>query len=63
MSYKIKQSNNGYDILEKETEVVINLKYGEKKIRDLCRKMNLGAGFNGFTPDFFANLKGQSMSE
>jgi hypothetical protein len=63
MSYKVKQSTNGYDILEKETDVIINLKYGEKKVRDLCRKMNLGAGFNGFTPDFFANLKGRPMSE
>ena len=49
--------------LENHLNVLENLKYGEKKIRDLCRKMNLGAGFNGFTPDFFANLKGQSMSE
>ena len=63
MSYKVKHSVNGYDIIEKETDVVINLKYAEKKARDLCRKMNLGSGFNGFTPDFFANLKGEQIKD
>ena len=62
MSYKVKQTENGYDIVEQQTNVVINLKYGEKKVRDLCRKMNLGSGFNGFTPDFFANLKGEQIT-
>lgn len=63
MSYKVKKSETGYDIIEKETDVVINLEYNEKKARDLCRKMNLGSGFNGFTPDFFAGFKGTQMTE
>lgn len=63
MSYKVVGSENGFDILEKETNVIIDLKYKESKARDVCRKMNLGAGFNGFTPDFFANFRGEQMTD
>lgn len=59
MSYKIKQiCNTKFDILEKETDTLIELKISEQKAKDLCRKMNLGSGFNGFTPLFFANFSG-----
>jgi hypothetical protein len=53
MSYSVKKSENGYSILEKNTDVLIELDYTEEKARDLCRKMNLGSGFNGWTPTFF----------
>jgi hypothetical protein len=56
MSYSvIKNDKNVFDILEKESENVIEIKKtDEKEARSLCRKMNLGAGFDGWTPDFVA---------
>lgn len=53
MSYSVKQGENGYNILEKDTDIVIELSRTEKEARDFCRKMNLGSGFNGWTPTFF----------
>jgi hypothetical protein len=56
MSYSvIKNEKNLYDIFEKESDVVIEIaKADEKEARVVCRKMNLGSGFNGWTPDFVA---------
>jgi hypothetical protein len=56
MSYSVIKTNNDfYDILEKESDNVIEVaKTDEKEARALCRKLNLGAGFNGWTPDFVA---------
>jgi len=54
MSYKVVKSQNAYSIFEKESDVTIDLQTDEKRARDLCRKMNLGSGFNGWTPPFFA---------
>lgn len=53
MSYSVKKGDVGYNILEKETDVLIELEKTEKETRDICRKMNLGSGFNGWTPNFF----------
>lgn len=60
MSYKVQENEQGFDIIEKQKQdlVVIDLKMNETKARALCRKLNLGAGFNGFTPDFFASMRG-----
>lgn len=56
MSYSvIKSGQDVFDILEKDTGNVIEVKKtDEKEVRSLCRKMNLGAGFDGWTPDFVA---------
>lgn len=54
MSYTVKKENGTYDILEKNTDVLIELKCSEDRARQLCRKLNLGSGFNGWTPTFFA---------
>lgn len=54
MSYSVKKGEVGYNILEKDTDVLIELERSEKETRDLCRKMNLGSGFNGWTPMFFS---------
>ena len=56
MSYSVvKNEKNLYDIFEKESDVVIEIaKADEKEARAVCRKMNLGSGFNGWTPDFVA---------
>jgi hypothetical protein len=53
MSYSVKQGKTGYNIVEKDTDVVIVLERSESDARALCRKMNLGSGFNGWTPPFF----------
>lgn len=53
MSYSVKKHEDGYDILEKDTGLLIKLSCSEEKARNLCRKMNLGSGFNGWTPPFF----------
>jgi hypothetical protein len=54
MSYTVKEMNDKYNILEKTSETVIELETNEKAARDLCRKLNLGSGFNGWTPSFVA---------
>ena len=54
MSYFVLETDAGYDIVEKETNHVIKLKIQEKEAKDFCRKLNLGSGFLGWTPLFFA---------
>ena len=54
MSYSVKMNEDGFDILEKESEILIELKTQEKTAKDMCRKLNLGSGFNGWTPQFIA---------
>ncbi len=54
MSYAVSVKEGKYDLLEKSSDVLIELSYEEKKAKDICRKLNLGAGFNGWTPPFFA---------
>ena len=54
MSYTVKEMNGKYNILEKSSETIIELETNEKAARDLCRKLNLGSGFNGWTPSFVA---------
>jgi hypothetical protein len=55
MSYSVVQNKTGsYDILEKESETLIELNRSETDVRILCRKLNLGSGFNGWTPGFFS---------
>jgi hypothetical protein len=54
MSYTVKEMNGKYNILEKNSDTIIELETSEKNARDLCRKLNLGSGFNGWTPAFVA---------
>lgn len=63
MSYAVTAKEGKYDLFEKSSDVLIELDYEEKKAKDICRKLNLGAGFNGWTPPFFAvkyNGKGEA---
>lgn len=61
MSYAVKENNGSFDIYEKNSDVLIELKSEEKRAKDLCRKLNLGSGFNGWTPLFFAvKYKGEA---
>jgi len=62
MSYSVKENEKfSYDIIEKDTDITIVMKTNEKRARELCRKLNLGSGFNGFTPVFFADYKGKEI--
>ncbi len=54
MSYSVKKSKGQYDILEKESGTLIEMRCDEKNARDTCRKLNLGSGFEGWTPTFFS---------
>lgn len=55
MSYTTQEENGKFNILEKNTGVLIVLETENHNARDLCRKLNLGSGFNGWTPHFFTN--------
>jgi hypothetical protein len=63
MSYSVKQGKTGYNIVEKDTDLTIELERSEKEARDLCRKMNLGSGFNGWTPTFFTSKMSVNFEE
>lgn len=53
MKYKIsKNLTGGFDIIEKQTNVTIQLEMIELKAKEICRKLNLGSGFDGWTPEF-----------
>ena len=54
MSYTMQKSRkNRFDIFETETGKVLLLDLKKKEANMVCRKLNLGGGFSGFTPDFF----------
>jgi hypothetical protein len=54
MSYKVNKTGDVYSLFEMESSLTIELHATEAKARELCRKANLGSGFNGWTPPFFA---------
>ena len=53
MTYRVEQTNDNYSIIEKDTELNIFQTQRERDARELCRSLNLGGGFNGYTPVFF----------
>jgi hypothetical protein len=53
MSYIVHKTETAFDIIEKDNNLVIKTMTDEPEARKLCRSLNLGAGFNGFTPSFF----------
>lgn len=54
MSYRVERNNNRHDVIESETEVVVNSYSNNREARRVCRGLNLGAGFDGHTPKFFS---------
>lgn len=61
MKYYASKIDGYFDIVEKETDVRIVLKTSKERANDICKNLNKGSGFNGFTPDFFAANKGHEM--
>lgn len=55
MSYVIQELNGEKCIIELQTDNKIKLSKNktETEFRTITRKLNLGSGFNGWTPDFF----------
>lgn len=55
MSYVVKEVQGKKGILETTTETfIVYDKRTDKEIQTVARKLNLGSGFNGWTPQFFA---------
>jgi hypothetical protein len=55
MSYSVLKTNDIYDLHEKNSGTIIQLhETDENRVRSMCRKLNLGSGFNGWTPEFVA---------
>jgi len=57
VSYKVIENDKGSVILETDTNTEISLKVPKKEINNIARKLNLGSGFNNFTPSFFASYQ------
>ncbi len=53
MSYRVVTKSGQVEVVEKGTELVVHQGLDADFARRLCRGLNLGHGFNGFTPTFF----------
>jgi hypothetical protein len=55
MNYKVIQSAvvDRFDVFETQTEQVVLPATTNKIAKEMCRNLNLGAGFDGRTPSFF----------
>jgi len=51
--YEVGYSEQGGDIIEIKTEQIVKSGLGMKKAKELCRHLNFGGGFDGWTPAFF----------
>jgi len=57
VSYVVKELEGTRGIVETDTDTFIHMKKkSEKEVLDIARKLNLGSGFNGWTPQFFAGI-------
>lgn len=53
MGYRINEKDGSYEIIEKGSELVVAVRAEKDVAVKLCRSLNLGSGFDGFTPPFF----------
>ena len=53
MNYRINIKNNIFEVVEVTTNYIIKSFTLHKEAKDLMRHLNLGGGFDGFTPRFF----------
>jgi hypothetical protein len=53
MGYKMNEKDGLFEIVEKGSELVVAVRKGKEDATKLTRSLNLGAGFDGFTPTFF----------
>ena len=50
---EIKVEDTLYDLVEHQTNSIIELKKPKEIVNDLLKRLNNGHGFDGFTPGFF----------
>lgn len=53
MSYNVKEKDGIFEIIERGSDLVVATRKSNDEARKLARSLNLGSGFNGFTPTFF----------
>ena len=53
MNYKIKMTESGFSVMETSTNQIIREFKGLEPARKVLRHLNLGGGFDGWTPQFF----------
>lgn len=53
MNYKIKMTENGIGVMETATNQIVRSYDGLEPARKVLRHLNLGGGFDGWTPSFF----------
>jgi hypothetical protein len=53
MGYRMNEKNGLFEIIEKGSELVVAVRKGKDEATNLTRSLNLGSGFDGFTPPFF----------
>jgi len=53
MLYKTVKNEDSYEVLETQTYHVVAKGLHEHEAKKLCKNLNYGGGFDGFTPDFF----------
>ena len=62
LNYKIIENKGVYDILETTTEQIIKSFSDNQEARKLLRHLNLGGGFESWTPTFFLQTAGLKES-
>jgi hypothetical protein len=53
MGYRMNEKDGLFEIVEKGTELVVAVRKDKDAAAKLTRSLNLGSGFDGFTPPFF----------
>ena len=53
MPYTTRNKNNLFEVVEKGSDLVVAVRKTKDDATRLTRSLNLGAGFDGFTPSFF----------
>ena len=53
MAYKTTLVDNEYLVVESGTDLTLFKSNNKDEARKVARSLNLGSGFNGFTPTFF----------
>lgn len=54
MSYSVLSGGTSFDVKENTSNVTIELGLSYDVAKTLCKTLNQGAGFDGWTPPFFA---------
>ena len=53
MNYKIDKDHFGYNVIETGTDQIMKVCESHDEAKKLMKHLNLGGGFDGFTPNFF----------